>query len=477
MPARAPATPRPSWLSAWAGAALALGVSGCGEPPAYEVRWKLVDEAGLADPDAAAELSSVKQCADVGVSRVRVTTRRSDNTVADRQEYPCFPSAFAGGGAVEVPALPAGEYKVEVAGLRRIGEPWDCVDDEATPEVEACVAFAEASVTVAEGSLPTVEVVLLQPPECDDGIDNDRDGLVDGRDPACLIDPTGPESADSSVTLFQLSVTFLDSAAVGPANVSVDALELTVDGEPLATVSAADLDTSQWPFRLPLVTERFEPGNHLFSIVAVDGQGQPRTQAIELEFNVSDDSAGFVLQQFDFDGGQFVEPIVEPIAATIALLLDPGDVTGPTCTLGGSLGGATVSIEQTWLRVTDEDGQPLAAATLQLAGSSAGGSIAPVDEAGGWISFACPTSSIGSAPLAWGSYGVEIEARIGAAVCFANEGVEPLTPQGQAGAQVFYLDRILDEQGAPPTGCEECAVDSDCSGQVCDLGICKDKQP
>ncbi len=474
-----PARQRPpfSWASATLTLALCSAGFGCSEPPSYLVRWKLVDEAGLADPNQAAELTSVKQCADVGVSRIRVTTWRQDDSILDRREYACFPGAFESGDAVEVPALPDGEYIVEVEGLRRTGEPWACIVDPDAAEQDPCVAFAEASVTVAEGTLPTVEVALLQPRQCDDGVDNDRDGRVDSKDPACILDPEGLESADASVTLFQISVSFLDNPAVEPANVSVDALALAVDDVPLAEVTASELDTSQWPFRLPLQTESYEPGVHVFSLVGVDGSGDPVTSAFEVEFSVSEQSAGFVLETFDFGDEQFLEPIVEPFSASLALLLDASDSTGPACKLGGSLDGTPISIEQTWFRVTDEGEQALDAAALGLTGSASGGAITPVDEAGGWISFACPTSTVASVPLTWGNYAIEIEGKIAGVACFSSEGAQPLAPVGQSGAQSINLTRIVDDQGVPPAGCEECSQDSDCSGQICDAGICKDKLP
>ena len=453
----------------------------CTEPPAYEVRWNLVGEAGLAagsipDFDAVDELVSVKQCADVGITRVRVTTLRASGSILDVQEYPCFPRVFSVGGGVEVPALPEGEYTVEVEALRRTGEPWTCEDDPDTEEVELCIGFAEASVTVAEGSLPVVEVVLLHPPECDDGIDNDRDGRVDGKDPACLLDPSGPESAEGSVTLFQLSVGFLDNPAVRPANVGVDGFELTVDGELLLEVAANELDTNQWPFRLPLISERFDPGTHQFSIVAL-GDGVARTDPFELEFNVSEESAGFVFEDFAFLDTTFLEPIVEPFGVSAGLRLDPSDETGPPCDLGGRIGGAQVQIETTRWRVTDADGQPVDAATLGLTGSTLAGSLVASDEADGWVSFACPLSVVLSSPLAWGNYSVEVAARIGATDCFVSDGPFGLAPIGDGSAQSLVLDRVVDDQGEPPAGCEECQVDSDCSGQVCEAGICKDKLP
>ena len=101
----------------------------------------------------------------------------------------------------------------------------------------------------------------------------------------------------------------------------------------------------------------------------------------------------------------------------------------------------------------------------------------PVDEVDGWISFACPTSMVVSAPLSWGSYQLDAEARIGDVACFASAEPLALAPLGQAGAQNLLLSRIVDDQGAPPAGCEECSTSNDCSGQICEAGICKDIAP
>jgi hypothetical protein len=449
--------------ASWAGAALALAfATGCDEPPSYTVRWTLVDEAQLDHPDPP-PLNSVKQCAEVGVSKVRVTTKQADDTVVDQREYSCFPGAFERGDPVAVPTLPAGEYTVTIEGLRRTGEPWDCA-----AESETCVALAESSVTIVEDSddLPTVEVVLLQPPQCDDGIDNDLDGRVDGKDPACILNVTDVEGADFGVALFQTSVTFLGSSAVYPPDVSVDGFRLEVDGELLREVWAAELDLTQWPFRLPLIGEPYDPGSYVFSIIGIDADGNPRTMPQTDSLVVTEDQAGFVVGQFDFTGDLFLEPIVEEISVITNLLLDPTGQQIGICTVGGF---PEVTIASMWFRVTDENDQPLDAAALGFT------DFMPTDQPGGWVSLACPTAPVTSMPLLWGSYKLEIEARIGDAVCFTSEGIQDLAPLGQSGAQNFYLARVVDANGAPPPGCEECVSDSNCSGQICENGLCKDK--
>lgn len=460
-------------------AALTPMLMSCAEPPSYELRWTLVDKQEFADPSQAAPLSSVQQCSQVGVSKIRVTTRRLDNSVADRREYPCFPGAFERGEWVGGPSLEPGEYKLEVEGLRRSGGDWACIDDPNLPGPEPCVAFAEAAVTVVDGGIQSVELVLLSPPQCDDGVDNDGDGRVDSNDFACFLNPDGAERTDDSLAVFQIQLSFLGSAAVFPVDVAVDSFRLAIDGEPLAEISADDLVTSQWPFRLPLLSESLEPGDaYELSIVALDQDGAALTAPKVESFSVP--TAGFA-PLFDFSGQDFLEPIIEPFSVTVGMRLNPDDLTGPPCALAGFVDGAPVTIERTWFRVVDDQGVPLDAATLGLTGSSSEGPIVPIDEladplAGeGWVSFACPSSMLVSTPLLWGNYAVEIQSRIGESVCFESAEALELAPLGQSGAQGLLLERVIDAMGVPPPGCEECVVTSDCSGQVCDAGICKDK--
>jgi hypothetical protein len=466
--------------------ALALGLLGlglgCAEPPSYELRWRFVDADMIsADPSIvgnfndAPALTSIKQCTEIGVSSVRVTTRRSDSSVADRSVYPCFPSVFGFGEAMAGPSLEPGKYTLSIEGLRRSGDPWACVETpgaEDLPVKPTCIARSEQAVIVVEGETEVVEVVLRSPPECDDGIDNDGDGFIDGKDPACIRDPNGPESASASISILQLAVSFLGREVIRPANVRVEAITVELDGEVLETIR--EFDTSQWPFRLPLVGVGLDAGEYVFSIYASTGSGVALTEAFEYVGAVYDDQALFLHETLDFPAEMFLEPIVEPIGATIALRLEPSATAGSTCALGGYAG---VAIDRVRVLVSEWGGAAPDLETLGLTGNAGAGSIEPVDDGDGWISFACPTSAVSSAPLSWGNYDIEIEGRIADVVCFATPGPQGLAPNVKTGAQYFLLDRLVDDSGAALPGCEECFTNSDCSGQICDGGICKDKLP
>lgn len=453
-----------------------LGAGGCTEDPSYQLSWRLTDDAQVfAGSGSAPALTAVSQCSEVGIAKLEVTTLAADGSIADISRYPCFPSVFAEGGAADGPTLAPGTYTLEIEGLRRTDEPWVCEPDPDLPDAGPCVAQAQASVVVVEGRLPEVDFLMLSPPQCDDGIDNDDDGRVDEKDPACLIDPTSREDSDLGAVVFQLSTTFLDSRAVAPSDVGVRTLVVDVDGDEVLRIKTNSLDPAIWPYRLPAFSERYETGEHLLEITGLDSDDQPLTEALAVPFAANDAQSGFVLQQFDFLDTDFVEPIVEPFSIVVSLLAYPG---ASSFTSNCELGDGT-AVTSARMRVFDEDQSVLDPAGLGL-------SVEATVEADGWVSIACPAASIESAPLTWGAYSIEIEALVDDAVCFDSaydvsvgpllDPVEaaPLAPKGTGGAQNIVVARVLDDEGRPPPGCEECTVDENCDSGECSNGLCKD---
>ena len=452
---------------------------GCTEDPSYQLSWRLAsDPAGLDDPASNPELTAVSQCSEVGIAKLEVTTRDGKGDIVDVSRYPCFPSVFADGLPTDGPlALEPGEYTLEVQGLRRTGEPWTCDEDGPDP----CVARAHATVSVAEGQLPEVEVVLLAPPQCDDGVDNDLDGRVDGHDPACLLDPTANEDFDAGAVVFQLTATFLDHQVVAPPDVRVTSLVGTVDGEELFTLNTAELDPAFWPYRLPVLSERYEPGMHTLAVVGIGQDGEARTAELVHEFSVNDEQAGFVLHQLDFSADQFLESIVEPFSLIATLERYPG--AGATSLIQGcklSNGEPTGDMR---IRVRDTDDQIVDLVALGM-------SVDIVDDGDGWVRMDCPVAPFSSGALTWGAYTMEAEVLVGETVCFADaydvtlgplDPVEPapLAPKGSGGEQNLRLERVataLDGGGWDvPAECVECATSSDCtesSNLTCVDGLC-----
>ncbi|MCY1004989.1 hypothetical protein OV079_05260 [Nannocystis pusilla] len=68
-----------------------VAAAGCAEDPSFAVRWRLqpLDQVEVSE---AAELVSVDQCTELGISRIRVSTRDGGNALLDEREFPCFPA-------------------------------------------------------------------------------------------------------------------------------------------------------------------------------------------------------------------------------------------------------------------------------------------------------------------------------------------------------------------------------------------------
>jgi hypothetical protein len=147
-------------------AALALAITGCGDPTSYELSWTI----GCANPgDDACTIKSVRQCSALGVDAIaaQALVGGSDKGTA---RFPCFDQARGSASAVG-PDLPSGDVTLEVSALSASGH----------------VLSGPVSVNVtvpSEGNAP-VSVDLPVPLSCADGVDNDGDGLVDLLDPDC----------------------------------------------------------------------------------------------------------------------------------------------------------------------------------------------------------------------------------------------------------------------------------------------------
>lgn len=185
--------PRPRLLTLLALAA----ATGCTEDPSFSVRWQLGRSA-----DDVAPLTSVAQCTELGLSRMRITTRNGD-TIVDEREFACFPQGFEDlAAAVPGPEVGPGTYSVTVTaiGHRGIAYKQTVDEDSGGPKEPREVTFAsdEREVTIRETgeNQQLRDFAIVGPPECADGVDNDRDGATDLADPSCRGAVTGSESGD-----------------------------------------------------------------------------------------------------------------------------------------------------------------------------------------------------------------------------------------------------------------------------------------
>jgi hypothetical protein len=253
-------------------------------------------------------------------------------------------------------------------------------------------------------------------------------------------------------------VTFLDSPAVRPTNVSVSSLRLDVDGELLAQVTAGQLDYTQWAFQLPLLAGEFDAGDHVLSLTAIGATGAV-TEPLTLDFTTIDEQGTYVSGQFDFGSERFLEPIIEPLKFDFI----------PDCTPSG-----TLVLESMRIRVLGDDDMPVA---VELSGNTFDGMmsmpITPAPQLDGWITFECPSSDVLSNPLTWGSYRIEAQARLAGISCFETPPVD-LAPQ-PVDAQAITLERVMID-GQP--ACPECVQNVDClpaADSICADGLCVPK--
>jgi len=346
---------------------LALAASGCQEPRSYAIRWR-VEPRTTTDPPTAepqtVEMSNPSVCSRAGVSDIEVWVFDELNQLADRFESPCFPGRFrTEGGAIRGATLSPGDYTLIIAGTRANGLPWGtCPDETAAPDdsgdtdadTDGFVDAADtadtdgddtalctgASVsgflgaTAAAGAPLCVEgecnvgldtcdcttftveaektrrlddFVLAAPPDCEDGIDGDEDGLVDQLDPGCQLGVS--ESTPVLSPELELSISVLSGNPVADCdNIGVGALSLTIDGNEVDPI-LCNIGTTR--FSTPLAV-----GSHTLTVTGVEGTGTftPLTVEKSLEFSVNDRGVASPRSiEIDFADVDLLEPLEGPI--------------------------------------------------------------------------------------------------------------------------------------------------------------------
>lgn len=445
-----------------AGALALAGLAACQEPPSYRLRWAIEGHDRL---DASA-------CAASGLFQVRVRAFAPPAVLADERVFPCFPSELRDDeGTVDGAVLPAGIYSLEVRGVDRTGDPWGELTGDSTsclPEgsfigcdptdlVCDCQRFvAEDGATV---ELP--ELVLVPPPECDDGIDNDRDGLVDINDPSCNVDfGDGTESVPVGVTQLQLTLTLLGrNPAVTCASVPLRRLRLSVEGEAGSETVLEEPCQLDQPY---LASLRLPAGTTTFSAVGVDSAGEPLTTVQTFEAEISP-LGGTVLHAIDFGPHDFLEPIVREIRAAPGFVGELGpeskvryscapEVLVPANATTGqaAVTRGTLTLDRLRVHLLNGHHGPLDAPVALDDGTVLDG---PTE-------VECRTSLV-TEPLEWGSYALVVEALSAAGeVCFSNEGTPTLMSPG--GLSGIFLPRFYGNDGQVPASCHDCEADADC---------------
>ena len=446
-------------------------VCGCAAEPAFTARWSVED---AEDDESFPALTSAQQCSSLGIGSVSIetfgATKGGTRTLLDLRERPCFPPTFVDDdAAVAGPELTPGDYVVAVRGIRRDGASWteilpaDC--DERQPLPVAC-----ASITVEDGETVTLDdFELSAPPQCEDGIDNDGDGLVDQRDPGCLGDQDQPRESDEvDFVQVRLQTSLLDhncNATCSGLGLSRVVVDVAPDDEDADTVSFSCTRAIEGPqlFNRTLSTDETTP----IEVYGVDAAGN-RITTVQ-SFVMMPDQARVDLE-VDFGDSDFLEApqgrlrflpqFFGAYGEDVSSCQGQGATRFSGCSADPSLGLGSLTLAQVAIRVLDAHGQPLSNSLVSTDGVLLDGTPSP-----------CTGTEIVTEPVVWGGYLVEVEAMSAdGEVCFSTSAPVPAAP-GEG--FVVQPERVV----PPPPSCWDCQVDADCgditsSGHRCVDHLC-----
>lgn len=308
-------------------AALALA-TGCAEDSSFVLRWQV----GRTAKDAEEKLTSVRQCSELGLGYVRVTTIDSDGAVVDTREFPCFPDEFrAADGAAPGPELSAGVYAVSVVGLTRRDQPRPDPDDP-----DAMLASDHQTVTVhskGEGQLVT-GFRLIGIDECADGVDNDRDGAVDLADAPCR-NGQAREDLDLSGALFTFRATLLggENPYATCDHLGLASFRVTLDDDAAGARTIACTTVSQ-SFSADLAA-----GEHTWKVEGLDKTGEVVTDPLLAPAAFLVEATGFVVVpiEVDFSIASFSEdtPFQGPLSFSLEYAPRDGAALNRPCDPAG----------------------------------------------------------------------------------------------------------------------------------------------
>lgn len=351
----------------------------CAEDSSFVVRWRLGRDQG-----SVVALRAVNQCTELGIVKIRVTTRDAAESIVDEREFTCFPpdfddpDTFAPG-----PEVAPGTYTVQVTALSRLGHPFYAIDEggsssggggESTgdgdtsgsgssdglitpPEEQEIVAYDTQEVVVAEtGEGKKVDFKIIGVPECDDGVDNDHDGTTDLADISCRGSRGGIEKNDT-------------------AAVQITLLPRLLGGNPHATCAGLGIRSFLVDFAGPTAVQRplpcndlsqtfsadLAPGDYTLSLSALGFMNEPRaTLPVPAEvaaFSLAPSAFLSHVISADVTIPTFNDPIEAGFGFSLAYELASGDFTGD-CDPDG------LPVDQVKVTLLDQDGAAISTATL-----------------------------------------------------------------------------------------------------------------
>lgn len=429
-----------------------LVASGCQEVPSYAVRWRIAPRPGEEHPQTPEpqdeEMTNPSVCARSGVSQVEVWVfdEARPGTFADKVvdvfRRPCFPERFRrSGGAVRGATLSPGDYTMIVAGTRANGAAWGpCAAAEgdsscegssvetylraaydaelplcSNGECDAALGTCDCTdfTVVADRVERIPDFVLNAPPDCEDGIDGDEDGLVDALDPGCQLgssESTPVLNPELSISLSVLS----GNPNADCTSLGLGSLALTVDGEPLDPISC-DIGVSS--FSTPLSV-----GDHQLGVIGLDSARSAATVEKVFDFVVNDFGVTEpTLLEVDFADVDMLQPIDALVRFQLQLQV-PDSSDTVTCL------DDSVVADDFRVRLLDVAGEPIVPSPRSSAGRLDGHSVTCELE-GGTTLGAASLSTVNA--LRWGGYLLEFEAyNADGELCWSNaDDPTPLAPR------------------------------------------------
>lgn len=413
--------------------------------------------------------------------QVRARAYVEGERFVDELILPCAAGALADPDAlVDGSALSPGDYGLQLRGIDRAGEPWQAADGqtEPDPDVTGCTEDFDACLptelvcgcmpltVTADELVDLPEYVLVPPPECDDGIDNDRDGVVDDRDPSCAVDGgVAGEGIPVGLTELRLELTLLGqnpNATCG--SVPLRSLRVELQGDGADTILLDEPCELERPYLLSL---RIPAGRYTFVVTGLDSDGAE--VVVPKSFDaVINATGGSILQAIDFAPEDFLEPIVARMSIgpqyVSTLGLDTGGaLVAPRGTCEAASAPGTLDIPSLQLELLNAHGGPLTSPVI-LDGTPVDGRERPCD------------AQYLTEPTEWGGYTLIADAvSADGEVCFTNrDHPDSMRPSETLGVP---LTRVYDEAGQVPASCRECETDDDCDPDepdwACLDGVCQ----
>lgn len=478
---------------------------------------------GCPDDHVCPTLTNSFLCSNVGIRRTQITVFDDFGGEASR-DYPCFSPGFEDPGRwVGGLALGPGTWDSRLVGLAGDGSTWcdpdleqarneelqaewlaDCIAEESAadepppelgtgepgdpcrnpPEFRAsqgrCLdetGYAvsdERTFTIQEGSVADVaDLILEPPPQCEDGIDNDLDGLVDRSDPSCRRG-AAREDADVSAATFDTRVSLLSHnpnatcSGLGVNRVVIRRLPgdgtgvvpelcdevVPSDPEDPTSVSCHPFSCDDAEGGAPLTfTEVVDSGAQTLEVTLAFG-AEAKTVSLVRTGTVDASRGGYLRADVDFADTDFLEPIEEPLRLLPQLSNESGE--GRECNSGavGLLDLRTLAYE---IVATNAHGGPLADPPRLEDGTPLDGTPIP-----------CPPAGLRTESLVWGGFNLNAQAvSPEGEACFEAVGYPAAPTSGDAGLPLVAI------QPAPPS-CIQCEDALDCAptGFICEDGLC-----